>query len=126
MMKKLYFIYNSDDQELISYLQWLKAFSSNYDRIFIVNHSTKVKIMMPDLLPYLTDNRLIVVDESGKVYLNQKAWILSLYSVKKYREWSYFFARSGNYNLIEGVALKLESSIYSIGELITQEINKTA
>ena len=121
---QLYIIYQDLDDELITYLNWYRSYDSDYDRVFIINHSPKLKIMMPELAGELKDKRLTIVDSKGKVYLDHKAWIMSLYSLKKYREWSYFFARTGNRHLVENVALKLSTSCFAIGELINQEIKR--
>ena len=36
----------------------------------------------------VSDLELVVVDDSGGVYRNGSAWIMCLYALREYREWS--------------------------------------
>ena len=79
--------------------QWLDKQPKLITMRFLPQGSSKQKTLYPDL-QYLTDaegrpEELIVIDDQGKVYRDDKAWVMCFYALHAYRPLSMRLARPG-------------------------------
>lgn len=79
--------------------QWLDKQPKSITMRFLPQGSSKQQLLYPDL-QYLTDSKgrpeeLIVIDDAGKVYRDDKAWVMCFYALRDYRALSMRLARPG-------------------------------
>ena len=79
--------------------QWLDKQPKLIAMRFIPQGSSKQKTLYPSL-QYLTDaqgrpEELIVIDDAGKVYRDDKAWVMCFYALSGYRPLAMRLARPG-------------------------------
>jgi len=74
---------------------WLERQDQNVRLEFVAAASTLALQRFPDLDPAATLEEMHVVDEHGRVYRGEKAWLMCLWALEKYREWSLRLAQPG-------------------------------
>ncbi|MEM6258044.1 MAG: DCC1-like thiol-disulfide oxidoreductase family protein [Planctomycetota bacterium] len=79
--------------------QWLEKQPKFIEMRFIPQGSSGQQRKFPDL-NYATDKKgrpeeLIVIDDAGKVYRDDKAWVMCFYALREYRSLSMRLARPG-------------------------------
>ena len=93
--------------------QWLDKQPKHLPMRFIPQGSSKQQMMYPEL-QYLTDDKgrpeeLIVIDDAGKVYRDDKAWVMCFYALRAYRPLAMRLAKPG----MAGLARKAYAAISS-------------
>ena len=68
---------------------WLAEQPKLVEMRFVPCASDEARKLYPQLNHELTKSDLTVVDDRGAVYFASKAWLMVLWSLSKYREWSY-------------------------------------
>lgn len=58
------------------------------DMTFVPAGSARAAGLFPDLARAGWSDELVVIDDGGGVYRNGDAWIMCLYALQEYREWS--------------------------------------
>ena len=87
-MRKLYVLYDSRC-ELCGRLQrWLREQEAWLELETIPAGSAEVREMFPGLEQIASANELVVVSDEGEVYLDNRAWIMCLFALVRYREWA--------------------------------------
>jgi predicted DCC family thiol-disulfide oxidoreductase YuxK len=91
--------------------QWLDKQPKYVAMRFIPQGSSKQQSLYPDL-QYLTDDEgrpdeLIVIDDAGKVYRDDKAWVMCFYALRAYRPLAMRLAKPG----MAGLARKAYAAI---------------
>jgi predicted DCC family thiol-disulfide oxidoreductase YuxK len=69
--------------------EWLGEQQKLVDLVFVACASDEARKRYPELNHDLTKSDLTVIDSRGAVYLGPKAWLMVLWSLNRYREWSY-------------------------------------
>ena len=72
--------------------EWLSQQHRLVELIFIPCKSREARRRFPQLSHDLTDKDLTVINEQGAVYSGPKAWLMVLWALTQYREWSYRLA----------------------------------
>lgn len=72
--------------------EWLSEQSKIIELKFVPCASDEARKRYPQLNHDLTKTDLTVVDELGRVYFGPKAWLMVLWALARYREWSYRLA----------------------------------
>ena len=68
---------------------WLTDLPKLVELEFVPIKSGEARRRFPSLNHELTSNDLTVISNEGAVYLGPKAWIMVLWALSGYREWSY-------------------------------------
>ncbi|HEY6118946.1 MAG TPA: DCC1-like thiol-disulfide oxidoreductase family protein, partial [Pyrinomonadaceae bacterium] len=68
---------------------WLADQPKLVEMIFIPCNSEAARRRYPHLDHALTEKDLTVVSDLGAVYFGPKAWLMVLWALVRYREWSY-------------------------------------
>jgi predicted DCC family thiol-disulfide oxidoreductase YuxK len=68
---------------------WLAEQPKLIELIFVPCASDEAKKRYPQLDHALTQKDLTVVSDQGAVYFGPKAWLMVLWALTRYREWSY-------------------------------------
>ena len=88
-MKKLYILYDPTCGFCCKCSQWMKNQESYFDLEMIPAGSKKSIELFPKLDSHETKMDLTVVNDEGGVYQGAHAWIICLYALVEYRDWSY-------------------------------------
>lgn len=87
-MHKLFVLYDGTCQFCVRCRRWLEAQPKFLDMVFIPAASAAAKRCFPDLRDVDKVEELTVVADDGAVYRGERAWIMCLYALCEYREWS--------------------------------------
>ena len=71
---------------------WLAEQSKLVDLVFMPCASDEARKRFPQLNHDLTKNDRTVISNDGAVYFGPKAWLMVLWALTRYREWSYRLA----------------------------------
>ena len=69
--------------------EWLAEQSKLVDLIFVPCASDEARGKFPELNHELTKQDLTVIGENGAVFFGPKAWLMVLWALTRYRDWSY-------------------------------------
>jgi predicted DCC family thiol-disulfide oxidoreductase YuxK len=87
-MRKLYVLYDSRCELCCRLQRWLSEQESWVELKTMPAGSAEVRKMFPELEEIASADDLVVVSDEGEVYLDNRAWIMCLYALVKYREWA--------------------------------------
>lgn len=68
---------------------WLAEQPKLVELRFVPCNSDEARWRYPQLDHAVTEKDLTVVSDDGEVYFGPKAWLMVLWSLARYREWSY-------------------------------------
>lgn len=71
---------------------WLAEQSKLVEMLFVPCASDEARKRFPQLNHDLTTKDLTVITDDGAVYFGPKAWLMVLWSLTRYRDWSYRLA----------------------------------
>jgi predicted DCC family thiol-disulfide oxidoreductase YuxK len=72
--------------------EWLAEQPKLIELIFVPCASEEARRRFPQLNHDLTKKDLTVVSDDGAVYFGPKAWLMVLWALTRYRDWSYRLA----------------------------------
>jgi predicted DCC family thiol-disulfide oxidoreductase YuxK len=87
-MRSLYLLYDSRCELCRRLKDWLLGHEAWLELKMLPAGSPQVKEMFPGLETIASADDLAVVSDEGEIYLNNEAWIMSLYALVEYREWA--------------------------------------
>ena len=87
-MEKLYVLYDPKCELCARLKDWLLAQRSWLGLAMVPAGSERAQQMFPELEKVATCNDLVVISDEGHVYLNNSAWIMTLYALEDYRDWA--------------------------------------
>lgn len=101
--------------------QWLEKQAKLIDMRFIPQGSSRQKRLYPGLT-YKTDEQgrpeeLIVIDDRGRVYRDDKAWVMCFYALRQYRTLSVRLSKPGMAGLARRAYSLINSSRRSLSVL---------
>jgi len=87
-MEKLYVLYDPKCDLCERLKDWLLVQRSWLGLCMVPAGSEKARKLFPELEKIASANDLVVVSDDGQVFLNDRAWIMTLYALEEYREWA--------------------------------------
>jgi predicted DCC family thiol-disulfide oxidoreductase YuxK len=69
--------------------EWLSQQTKLVELIFVPCASDEARRKYPELNHELTKQDLTVIGENGAVFFGPKAWLMVLWALTRYRDWSY-------------------------------------
>lgn len=72
--------------------EWITQQRKLIELVFVPCNSDEARRLFPLLDHDLTTRDLTVISNRGEVYMGPKAWLMVLWSLSQYREWSYRLA----------------------------------
>jgi predicted DCC family thiol-disulfide oxidoreductase YuxK len=87
-MKRLYVLYDADCALCLRCRVWLAQQPAYVELRFIPQQSPEVTCRFPGIERLGLGEELLVVSDEGGVYRGGTAWIMCLYALREYREWS--------------------------------------
>jgi len=98
---------------------WLQDQQQRIHLEFIPLHSGIAKQRYPSLLKDSTSEELIVITDTGDVYRKDKAFIMCLYALEQYVEWSFHFSKPIYRPLIRNAYEYLSHFRFSLSKLFS-------
>jgi len=92
-MKKLFVLYDPTCAFCCRCRRWLEAQPAYVELCFLAARSPEAECRIPGIEKFDTANTLTVVADDGAVYQGSNAFILCLYALVEFREWSLRLAR---------------------------------
>ena len=87
-MKTLYVLYDDECALCQRCLSWLGAQPAFLELRFIPLGAAETECRFPGIEQFHPREQLLVVSDQGDVYQGSHAWIMCLYALREYREWS--------------------------------------
>jgi len=87
-MEKLYVLYDPRCELCNRLKDWLLIQRSWLDLCMVPAGSEQARKMFPELEQIASVNDLAVISDDGQVFLNDRAWIMTMYALEEYREWA--------------------------------------
>jgi predicted DCC family thiol-disulfide oxidoreductase YuxK len=92
-MKKLFVLYDPACNFCRSCRAWLEAQPAYIELRFFSIHNAETECRFPGIEKFAVEKDLTVVGDDGAVYQGPQAFILCLYALVEFREWSLRLAR---------------------------------
>lgn len=87
-MKTLYVLYDDDCALCRRCRRWLGAQPAFVELRFLPLGAAETACRFPGIERFHPREQLLVVSDEGDVYQGPHAWIMCLYALREYREWS--------------------------------------
>jgi len=87
-MEKLYVLYDPKCELCERLKDWLLIQRSWLGLCVVPAGSEKARKLFPELEKIASANDLVVISDDGQVFLNDRAWIMTLYALEEYRDWA--------------------------------------
>ncbi len=87
-MKTLYVLYDDDCALCRRCRRWLDAQPAFIELRFLPLGAAETACRFPGIEQFHPREQLLVVSDEGAVYQGSYAWIMCLYALREYREWS--------------------------------------
>jgi predicted DCC family thiol-disulfide oxidoreductase YuxK len=94
-MERLTVLYDAGCGLCTSARRWLERQTAFVPLEFVPAGSAEARERFPGLPHPDPPEELVVVDDEGGVYRGDPAWIVCLWALEEYREWSFRLARPG-------------------------------
>ncbi len=92
-MKTLYVLYDVECAFCLRCRDWLKGEPAFVELRFVPKQAPEAVQAFPGIESYLAEGELVVVSDEGGVYHGPSAFIMCLYALVEYREWSHRLAQ---------------------------------
>lgn len=92
-MNKLIVFYDADCPLCRRCRAWVRDQPAYLRVEFWPLQGLETRRMFPDLVAYQPDQSLVVYTDEGAVYRGSGAWLIVLWALRNWREWSYRLAR---------------------------------
>lgn len=92
-MKKLFVLYDADCHFCRRCRHWVEEQPVYLEMIFIAAGSAEAQSRFPGIEKYESTNELTVISDEGGVYQGPNAFIMCLYALVDFREWSLRLSR---------------------------------
>jgi predicted DCC family thiol-disulfide oxidoreductase YuxK len=87
-MRRLYVLYDARCGLCSWARRWLMQQALFIELTFVPAGSERAGVLFPGLTQPGVPEELVVVSDDGAVYRDERAWIMCLYALQDYREWS--------------------------------------
>ena len=97
--------------------EWLAQQGKLVELVFIPCKSKEARRRFPQLDHNLTAKDLTVIGDRGEVYMGPKAWLMVLWALSQYREWSYRLSSPELLPTTRKVVSVISQNRYQIGRI---------
>ena len=87
-MEKIYVLYDPKCELCCRLKDWILVQRSWIGIAVMAAGSDRAKRLFPELDQIASKDDLVVINNEGAVYLNDRAWIMVLYAMVEYRDWA--------------------------------------
>ena len=107
-MNRLTVLYDNECGFCVKCRWWLVEQPKFVEMDFLPSHGREAADLLPELV--LEKEELIVVSDDGAVYKGTHAWLMCLWALREYREWSLRLATPGLMPLARGAFALISAS----------------
>ena len=97
--------------------EWLLQQRKLVELVFVPCKSEEARRRFPTLNHELTEKDLTVIGDRGQVFIGAKAWLMVLWALAQYREWSYRLSSPELLPTARRVVSMISQHRYQIGRL---------
>jgi predicted DCC family thiol-disulfide oxidoreductase YuxK len=123
-MKRLYILYDDRCGFCREVKFWAERQPAFLELIFLPAGSPRANKLFPELAPSGRPEELIVVSDEGGIYRDTQAYIMCLYALMEYREWSLRLATPALMPLARKAFHLISKNRLRISELLNMEGDK--
>lgn len=87
-MKRLHVLYDAECELCRRMRTWLARQPLFVPLVLMPFQSPEIAVRFPDIARLRPDEQMIVVSDTGDVWFGGHAWIMILWALREYREWS--------------------------------------
>jgi predicted DCC family thiol-disulfide oxidoreductase YuxK len=87
-MKRLYVLYDSECELCRRCRIWLGRQPSYVPLVFVPLQSPEAECRFPGFKALEAERELVVISDTGEVWQGGAAWVMCLWALREYREWS--------------------------------------
>lgn len=87
-MKRLYIVYDSQCEFCRRCRIWLGRQPSYVPLVFLPFQSPEAECRFPGLKELRPEKEIVVISDAGEVWQGGPAWVICLWALREYREWS--------------------------------------
>jgi predicted DCC family thiol-disulfide oxidoreductase YuxK len=98
--------------------EWLSEQPKLVDLLFVACASEEAQRRYPELNHDLTKSDLTVIDNRGAVYFGPKAWLMVLWALTRYRDWSYRLSAPELLPTTKKVVSAISQNRYQISKVV--------
>ncbi len=91
-MKRLYVFYDPDCGLCAGVRRWMEGEEAFLDVRFVPFDSEPARDLCPDLLARGGDREIVVMADDGRLWQGGDAWIVCLWTLRRWRRWSHRLA----------------------------------
>src|SRR3954467_2726185 len=113
-MKKLYVLYDSECELCRRCRVWLGRQPAFVPLVFVPLQSPEAGCRFPALRELHPEEEIVVVDETGAVWQGGAAWVMCLWALQEYREWSLRLAQPALLSLARRVCEVVSANRYKL------------
>jgi len=99
--------------------EWLADQRKHVTLAFVPCKSDEARALFPKLNHELTSTDLTVISDQGAVYCGPKAWLMVLWALSQYREWSYRLASPELLPTTRRVVSLISQNRYKMGRMVS-------
>lgn len=113
-MKKLYILYDSQCELCRRCRVWLGRQPAFVPLVFVPLQSPEAACRFPALSELHAEEEIVVIDDAGAVWQGGAAWVMCLWALQEYREWSQRLAHPALLSLARRLCEVVSANRYKI------------
>lgn len=113
-MKKLYILYDSECELCRRCRVWLGRQPAFVPLVFVPLQCSEAECRFPALRELHPEEEIVVIDDAGAVWQGGAAWVMCLWALQEYREWSLRLAHPALLSLARRVCEVVSVNRYKI------------
>lgn len=113
-MKKLYILYDSECELCRRCRVWLARQPAFVPLVFVPLQSPEAECRFPALEELHPEEEIVVIDDAGAVWQGGAAWVMCLWALQEYREWSLRLAHPALLSLARRMCVVVSANRYKI------------
>jgi len=113
-MKKLYILYDSECELCRRCRVWLGRQPAFVPLVFVPLQSPEAECRFPALKELRPEEEIVVIDDAGAVWQGGAAWVMCLWALREYREWSLRLAQPALLDLARRLCEVVSANRYKI------------
>ncbi|PYS69814.1 MAG: thiol-disulfide oxidoreductase [Acidobacteria bacterium] len=118
-MRTLTVLYDSECGLCRRAHEWLAQQPKLIELVFVPCASAEARKLFPELNHEWTKADLTVIDNLGAVYFGPKGWLMVLWALTRYREWSYRLATPELLPTTKRVVSAISQNRYQISRAVS-------
>jgi len=122
-MKKLYVLYDSECELCRRSRLWLDRQPAYVRLAFLPFQSPEAECRFPGLRELRPEKEIVVISDAGAVWQGGAAWVMCLWALREYREWSLRLAHPALLSLARRLCEVVSANRYKISHWLKKAAN---